>query len=690
MDSVDPPTSQEIDGHIRYLSEVAIRIVAKDVDDCVRYCLRYSSTPAGKNATKGAVESVSACATKMMKRNDDGGEDTDDDTILASLKTKEGMEAKETDASATHLKDILSDMLPTKYDPTLLPMTTIKCYPNVLDRAEMTKGLLLDLSKKNRRNPNPRPHQHNSDHQQESSGDERNPCICVIRSTSELVQQGNIMTEVLSQCISNDPNGEAFAMKLQWQRKRQKSGGVSTGSNSSLVDWAGFTEAFDSIIVILEDPEKIPSPTLGPFFTSLASLRSNDGVPINAILIDANPGGLMDRLSRLRDPALCSTAGVMTHELSVPMPEVQLDIFVNRLYAGKCIPTFLWTNHHLLKDIQKIFHDIDNSIVSVAKQLKATLRHHFSIPAAITSMLHCEEFTIPNEARIRWLFGNEHCRKIMLPHSGSAAPEMKEDQKDGHIFDLFWKMQTSYLCHQVLQRISTIFNSPLEKIGQVTGFISMSSGFTENQYFFKSPLEKIGQVTGPELYSSLRMHELLLLISTVRDKAVEWNDANPAPSNRSLSLCNKLSEFMILAGNSTDVPMRSKALVENIVAWAGGQFSFQVTLEENSPVQPRRDVAKALSLPAPNVLRCNPLSHASRIAFQVFQTKVMALVDWHEKYFDIVANQDGQDVGAPTNEASFFFAVYELVHCGFVRKLTTGRRKEESYEKVAIIWGNGQ
>ena len=284
--------------------------------------------------------------------------------------------------------------------------------------------------------------------------------------------------------------------------------------------------------------------------------------------------------------------------------------------------------------------------------------------AAITSMLHCEEFTIPNEARIRWLFGNEHCRKIMLPHSGSAAPEMKEDQKDGHIFDLFWKMQTSYLCHQVLQRISTIFNI--------------------------SPLEKIGQVTGPELYSSLRMHELLLLISTARDKAVAWNDANPAPSKQSLSLCNKLSEFMILAGNSTDVPMRSKALVENIVAWAGGQFSFQVTLEEDSPVQPRRDVAKALSLPTPNALRCNPLSHASRIAFQVFQTRVMALVDWHEKYFDIVANQDGQDVGAPTNEASFFFAVYELVHCGFVRKLTTGRRKEESYEKVAIIWGNGQ
>ena len=277
MDSLDPPTSQEIDGHIRYLSEVAIRIVAKDVDDCVRYCLRYSSTPAGKNATEGAVESVSACATKMMKRNDNlmtlvaeiqnffdkfqpHGEDTDDDTIAASLKTKEGMEAKETDASATHLKDILSDMLPKKYDPTLLPMITIKCYPNVLDRAEMTKGLLSDLSKKNRRNPNPRTHQHNSDHQQESSVDERHPCICVIRSTSELVQQGNIMTEVLSQCISNDPNGEAFAKKLQWQRKRQKSGGVSTGYllrsmwswTRSLVDWAGFTEAFDSIIVILE------------------------------------------------------------------------------------------------------------------------------------------------------------------------------------------------------------------------------------------------------------------------------------------------------------------------------------------------------------------------------------------------------------------------------------------------------
>ena len=156
-------------------------------------------------------------------------------------------------------QDILYDMLPNKYDPTLLPLVSIKCHPNVLDRLETTKVLLSDLSKK----------EHNGSSQNSQIGDDedKSPCVCIIKSTSELVQQGHIMTEVLSQCISNDPNGEAFAMELQRQRKRQKSqnhGGVNRGTlirsiwswTQSLVDWAGFTEAFDSIVVILEVRKK--------------------------------------------------------------------------------------------------------------------------------------------------------------------------------------------------------------------------------------------------------------------------------------------------------------------------------------------------------------------------------------------------------------------------------------------------
>jgi hypothetical protein len=286
-------------------------------------------------------------------------------------------------------------------------------------------------------------------------------------------------------------------------------------------------------------------------------------------------------------------------------------------------------------------------------------------PGAFTSLLNNEKFTIPNESRIKWLFGDEHCRKIMLPHSASPT---EEDRKDCHIHDLFWKMQITYLCHQICQRINAIFN-----------------------------LSPLGQATSAEFHLSSRMQKLLLLLSNVRDKVTTWKDASTASSHHSVSLCRKLNEYIILVGefaldedsDSSNSPM-PKSLVESIIVWARGQFSMQITLEDASPVQPRRDVAKALNLPTPDSIFDGPLSHASHIAFQVFQSRVMTLANWHEKYFDIVAGQDGQEVGVNSNEAAFFFAVHELAHCGFVRRLMTGRRKEDAYEKVALIWGNGR
>ena len=233
----------------------------------------------------------------------------------------------------------------------------------------------------------------------------------------------------------------------------------------------------------------------------------------------------------------------------------------------------------------------------------------------------------------------------------------------------------SYLCHQLCRRINAIFNV--------------------------SPFGKIGQVAGSELRSNSRMRQLLLLLSNVRDKVSAWNDGSAISSYpyHANSICKKLNECIILVGKFSageeeeSNTFIARALVENIMSWTSEQFPMKVILEDDPTVQPRRDVAKTLLLPAPNALAHCSLTHASRIAFQVFQSRVLTLADWHEKYFDIVADHqdDGQNgVGARANEAEFFFAVYELVHCGFVKKLTTGRRREEAYEKVTMVWSSGR
>ncbi len=57
-----------------------------------------------------------------------------------------------------------------------------------------------------------------------------------------------------------------------------------------------------------------------------------------------------------------------------------VDLFINRLFTSDSIPTFLWTDRRLFMDIEAIFRDCDNSIVSVGRMLKSTLRRYFAVP----------------------------------------------------------------------------------------------------------------------------------------------------------------------------------------------------------------------------------------------------------------------------------------------------------------------
>ncbi len=200
-------------------------------------------------------------------------------------------------------------------------------------------------------------------------------------------------------------------------------------------------------------------------------------------------------------------------------------------------------------------------------------------------------------------------------------------------------------------------------------------------------------MAGAKFSVNAHMRELLRLLGIVRFKVVTWKGA---PLDGSSLLCRKLNEWIIIAGKfalseaSSNVAM-ARALVENIMEWARANMAVRMKLEVSAAVQPRRDVAKALCAPIPDALKPCSLLNACRTAFWVFQSRVMSLSEWHEKYFDVVIDQNGQEAGTRfSNENAFFFAVYELVHMGFVRKLMTGKRNEDVYEKIAIIWGNGR
>jgi hypothetical protein len=280
------------------------------VDGCARHCLRYSANVRkrrrGDPPPHDGARTVAGCGRRreddreknlatlveeihsyfdMFQPDDDDDDDDEDGEDVEdsgashhfAARTRRRMDGRPMDR-----RDALRDLLLTeKYDPACLPMLCVKCYPNVLDRAKITEGLASDLSREvtaRCENATSRPppsdllrvaaevaaatSSSGSKGQNEFEG--KSPCVCVVRSTSDLVRQGHAIAEVLSQCISNDTRrGEDFASELRRQRKRMKShhhGGANNGVlfrsiwswTRSLVDWAGYTDMFDSIIVILE------------------------------------------------------------------------------------------------------------------------------------------------------------------------------------------------------------------------------------------------------------------------------------------------------------------------------------------------------------------------------------------------------------------------------------------------------
>ena len=154
------------------------------------------------------------------------------------------------------------------------------------------------------------------------------------------------------------------------------------------------------------------------------------------------------------------------------------------------------------------------------------------------------------------------------------------------------------------------------------------------------------------------------------------------------SLIMQTNEFIILADEITnDVEYNIKnAMMFDIKEWALETLTSQHTklpiLQLSRLAQPRKDVAKSFVASLPSALN-NSFARAVTIAFQCFQSRYFTLSDWYEKYFEIVTDHPSTS----SNESLFFAAVQELIYCGFIRKVTSAQRKDETYEKIAIVWG---
>ena len=189
---------------------------------------------------------------------------------------------------------------------------------------------------------------------------------------------------------------------------------------------------------------------------------------------------------------------------------------------------------------------------------------------------------------------------------------------------------------------------------------------------------------------------------------------DPADRSPHLDIGNKLNKSIVLVGKVAGAGSRSDgdpmmaALLGTTSADVGAEreilewvldrpFPFaSINRAQPSPTaQPRRGVAQALCAYPTSIVDSDQVKDRG-IVFGVFQSRFLTILDWFRLFSDLVV-RDGGDSGDEGGRISgdrdgrwkrLMFAVYELIHCGFVQIL--GRRKEDSFEKVAILWGSGR
>jgi hypothetical protein len=256
------------------------------------------------------------------------------------------------------------------------------------------------------------------------------------------------------------------------------------------------------------------------------------------------------------------------------------------------------------------------------------------VAGSYASLLDCKELILPNWDRVSWL--------------ASQSESKTEADCSSAKTHLTTKIAMSMAFRQIYQAINRIESNKSFSNHDMSGLL-------KRLHKARMFLERNGGAN--ELYHPLitRLNEYIILIgevptSTNLDKDIPW------------SLLEDMKAYFISTCKSQQIELP----------------------ELNDPIapQPRKDIVKAFSAPIPTAIN-NSLVHAMRIAFQCFDTRILTLSKWYEKYFDIVANHPE----ISSNESLFFVVIQQLVHCGFIKKLTSARRKDEAYEKIAVVWG---
>ncbi len=229
-----------------------------------------------------------------------------------------------------------------RYDPSLLPIAVLHLAPSVQDRAQIvkilkrqltftkrtrtrktatsTRNVNHDLSSANRHPPYPdeiqigKQESTSSTTQKDSAAktisndaelnynSQFRPAVCIITdvpsSSSKTSNNshngqrgyrdhGEYIRDILIQCIQQEANPYEFIHLLS--KRSTKS--LKLGYTDRLIEWAGKTCKFNSIVIVFENPEMIPRKNLDSILGIMSQFRSTAGVPVCLIMNSVSGSG---------------------------------------------------------------------------------------------------------------------------------------------------------------------------------------------------------------------------------------------------------------------------------------------------------------------------------------------------------------------------------------------------------------
>lgn len=172
-----------MEAHEAYLRNECIQLVFRAIDEATSIALRRCCVSNDDDSTRMSSEQCRQffdLFTPPPSCDDETNAVSEDSTHEVTVSKGNAEQA-----AAAAFKRHLFSFRPTKYPPTLLPMVIVKCYPSLLDRSEIVRGLVQDLS---------------SAFRIDQDKERRRSCVCVIKSNGELIEQGHdLIAELLFQ-----------------------------------------------------------------------------------------------------------------------------------------------------------------------------------------------------------------------------------------------------------------------------------------------------------------------------------------------------------------------------------------------------------------------------------------------------------------------------------------------------------